>query len=114
MVVAPLRVPCPIAPYLSFATNINLSKSRKGAYLRHLWRLGGGTASPGILPPGAMMKYNTQNRECHAERSEASVCPSRETLRFAQGDNTLPILVVKIHNRGSTGRLGGWLAPVML
>jgi len=38
-------------------------------------------------------------RHCHAERSEASRCPSRETLRFAQGDNTLLILIVKLHYR---------------
>jgi len=25
-------------------------------------------------------------RHCHAERSEASLCPSRQTLRYAQGD----------------------------
>ncbi len=44
------------------------------------------------------MKFNDQSRYCHAERSEASRCPSRETLRFAQGDNTLPILIVKLHH----------------
>ena len=31
--------------------------------------------------------------------SEASRCPSRETLRFAQGDNPLPILIVNLHYR---------------
>jgi len=46
-----------------------------------------------------MMRFNTQNRECHAERSEASLCPSSQTLRFAQGDNTVPMLVVKTHYR---------------
>jgi len=45
------------------------------------------------------MNFNIQGRSCHAERSEASLCPSRETLRFAQGDNTVPMLVVKVHNR---------------
>jgi hypothetical protein len=43
------------------------------------------------------MIFNNQNRYCHAERSEASLCPSRETLSAAKGDKTLPILVVKIH-----------------
>jgi hypothetical protein len=28
--------------------------------------------------------------DCHAERSEASVCPSRQMLRFAQHDRALP------------------------
>src|SRR5260370_38606472 len=50
------------------------------------------------------MKCNTQNRECHAERSEASLCPSSQTLPLrklrasahcAQGDTTWPILIVK-------------------
>ncbi len=45
------------------------------------------------------MNFTIQGRSCHAERSEASLCPSRETLRFAQGDNTVPMLVVKVHNR---------------
>jgi pyruvate/2-oxoglutarate dehydrogenase complex dihydrolipoamide acyltransferase (E2) component len=44
-----------------------------------------------------MMIFTDQSRYCHAERSEASVCPSRETLRSAQGDNTFPILVGKNH-----------------
>ena len=48
------------------------------------------------------MKFNDQSRHCHAERSEASRCPSRETLRFAQGDNTLPILIVKLHHHART------------
>ena len=43
-----------------------------------------------------------QSRYCHAERSEASLCPSRETLRSAQGDKPSPILVVKIHYRPYT------------
>ena len=47
------------------------------------------------------MKFTDQSRYCHAERSEASLCPSRETLRCAQGDKTFPILVVKNHYRGS-------------
>jgi len=37
------------------------------------------------------MNFNDQNRNCHAERSEASVGPASETLRFAQGDTTFPI-----------------------
>src|SRR6266571_6238441 len=45
------------------------------------------------------MNVNDQNRSCHASPREASVCPSRQTLRFAQGDKTLPILVVKNHYR---------------
>src|SRR6266851_4561429 len=52
-------------------------------------------------PP--IMKFHTQHRDCHAERSEASPCPSSQTLRFAQGDTpVLPILIVKNHNRGAT------------
>ena len=51
------------------------------------------------------MIFNHQNRSCHPERSEGSA--HRETLRYAQGDNTLPILVVKVHYRavseGSSG-----------
>jgi len=35
-------------------------------------------------PP--ILKSNDQSRSCHAERSEASGCPSREILRFAQDD----------------------------
>jgi len=48
-----------------------------------------------------IMSFNIQGRSCHAERSEASLCPSRETLRFAQGDNTVPMLGVKVHYRGT-------------
>ncbi len=51
------------------------------------------------LRRGAMMKFHDQSRYCHAERSEASLCPSRETFRSAQGDKTLSILVGKNHNR---------------
>ena|SRR6266849_261388 len=59
------------------------------------------------LRRGAMMKFNDQSRYCHPERSEASLCPSRETFRClfaalrasAQGDKTFPILVGKNHNR---------------
>ena len=46
-----------------------------------------------------IMNFNDQSRSCHAERSEASLCPSRETLRCAQGDNPFPILLVKVHHR---------------
>src|SRR3989442_15599253 len=47
------------------------------------------------------MNFHDQSRSCHAERSEASLCPSRETLRCAQGDNTRPMLLVKVHYRPS-------------
>src|SRR6266852_1303453 len=40
---------------------------------------------------------NNQHRSCHPERSEASLCPSSQTLRCAQGDKLLPILLVKNH-----------------
>ncbi len=46
-----------------------------------------------------MMKFNDQNRYCHPERSEGSLCPSRQILRFAQDDKLLPILFVKTHYR---------------
>ncbi len=52
------------------------------------------------------MNFTIQGRSCHAERSEASLCPSRETLRFAQGDNTVPMLIVKNHYRASTNLPG--------
>jgi len=53
---------------------------------------------------------NDHNRTCHAEPfacaqdklREASLSPSRETLRFAQGDTTFPNLLVKSHNVAST------------
>jgi hypothetical protein len=59
----------------------------------------------------SIMKFNDQSRHCHAEPfaslkgklREASRCPSRETLRFAQGDNPLPILIFKLHNRADAG-----------
>jgi hypothetical protein len=47
----------------------------------------------------SMMEFNDQSRHCHAERSEASRGPSRQTLRCAQGDKTVPILMVKLHDR---------------
>jgi heptosyltransferase III len=34
--------------------------------------------------PSPIMNFNDQGRSCHAERSEASRCPSSETLRFAE------------------------------
>src|SRR6266446_2363588 len=51
----------------------------------------------------SIMNFHNQNRSCHAEHirfaqcklREASLCPERQTLRCAQGDNTLPILVGK-------------------
>src|SRR6266852_2748982 len=49
------------------------------------------------MRPPPIMNFNEQNRSCHAERSEASLCSLRQTLRCAQGDNTLPILIVKTH-----------------
>src|SRR6266566_6160724 len=47
---------------------------------------------------GVIMIFNNQNRSCHAERSEASRGPSRQTLRFAQGDKSFLILLVKTHH----------------
>jgi len=55
------------------------------------------------------MIFHDQNRECHAEQSEASRCQSLETLRGvyprakrrAQGDKYLPTLNVKNHYRGT-------------
>jgi len=44
-------------------------------------------------------KFNYQSRYCHASLRSASVCPSSQTLRCAQGDKTFPILVVKLHYR---------------
>src|SRR5258708_28653710 len=57
--------------------------------------------------PSPMMKFHDQSRYCHPERSEGSLCPSRETFRgvyperseWAQGDKTFPILVGKNHHR---------------
>ncbi len=57
-----------------------------------------------------IMNFDEQDRSCHAERSEASLRPSRETLRFAQGDNTLPMLGGKFHHRGATTRGPTWIA----
>jgi hypothetical protein len=56
---------------------------------------------------GAIMSFNDQSRNCHAERSEASLCRLRQPLRevypgrseWAQGDKPLPILLVKNHYR---------------
>src|SRR5260370_12505140 len=62
------------------------------------------------------MKFHIQGRYCLGERvsrspepfaslkgklreGKASLCPSRETLPCAQGDNTLPMLGVKVQNR---------------
>src|SRR6266849_6364331 len=49
-----------------------------------------------------MITFHAHNRYCHAERSEASVGPSRQTLRFAQGDKSFPILLVKTHHHAPT------------
>jgi hypothetical protein len=35
----------------------------------------------GASPGPTIMNFNDQNRNCHAERSEASLGPSKETLR---------------------------------
>src|SRR5216683_5126856 len=51
---------------------------------------------------GVIKNFNDQNQNCHPERSEASLGPSRETLRFAQGDNTAPMLGVKVHYHAPT------------
>ncbi len=57
--------------------------------------------------PQPILNFNDQSRYCHAERSEASRCPSNQTLRgvyperseWAQGDKIFPILVGKNHYR---------------
>ncbi len=36
------------------------------------------------------MNFNEQDRSCHSERSEESLCPSRQILRFAQNDSKEP------------------------
>src|SRR2546425_9097453 len=64
------------------------------------------------------MNFNEQNRSCHAEPfaslkgklREASLCSLRQTLRCAQGDNTLPILIVKTHNRRWARSTGPYIA----
>jgi|GEM_PF-6881583 len=38
------------------------------------------------------MKTNDQSQYCHAERSEASGCPSREILHCAQDDKRPAII----------------------
>jgi hypothetical protein len=48
-----------------------------------------------------MMKCTNHNRYCHAERSEASLRPSRETLSAAKGDNTVPISFGKVLHCGA-------------
>jgi hypothetical protein len=68
--------------------------------------MGAAAKNPARRDP--IMKFNDQSRHCHAEPfaslkgklREASVCPSRETLRFTEGDKPLPILIVKILYRG--------------
>src|SRR6266851_8116401 len=71
----------------------------------------GSTSLRVIDESGPIMNFNDQNRSCHAERSEASVGPSRQTLplryaqgfgSLAQGDKSFPILLIKFHNRGPT------------
>ena len=49
--------------------------------------------------PAPIMNFHDQSRSCHPERSEGSVRPSRQTLRSAQGDQLLPVLLVKNHYR---------------
>src|SRR5258706_13357264 len=56
----------------------------------------------------AMMNFNDQSRYCHAERSEASLRLSSQTLRSAQGDKILPVLVVKNHHCALTTFQTGW------
>jgi len=79
----------------------------------------GGIHSVNKEAPG-IMNFHDQDRDCHAERSEASRRPSGETLRGvypraklvlnevngrrAQGDTLLPTLNVKNHDRGATTR----------
>jgi len=57
----------------------------------------GACISTSRTPP--IMQFNDQSRYCHPERSEGSLCPSRETFRSAQDDKTFPILLVKNHYR---------------
>jgi hypothetical protein len=56
----------------------------------------------------AIMNCNNQTQSCHPERSEGSLCPSRQALRCAQDDNTFPILVVKTHYRAHVERRNKW------
>src|SRR5260370_38499704 len=65
-------------------------------------------SDPTGRPP--IMNFNDQHRICHAERSEASLGPSRETLRGVyprakrrlQGAITFPIFFFKFLNRRTT------------
>jgi hypothetical protein len=61
---------------------------------KHGWEKPQGTWSE----QSPMMNLNDQSGYCHAERSEASLGPLSETLRCAQGDNTLPVLMDDIHH----------------
>ena len=66
--------------------SVGASATRRGACI-----------STSRTPP--IMQFNDQSRYCHPERSEGSLCPSRETFRSAQDDKTFPILLVKNHYR---------------
>jgi len=49
-----------------------------------------------------IMNFNDRNRQCHPERSEGSGSMGRETLRCAQDDIPLPVLMVKIRHHAPT------------
>ncbi|HEV2582458.1 MAG TPA: hypothetical protein VGT44_16495 [Ktedonobacteraceae bacterium] len=46
-----------------------------------------------------MRSFHDHNRSGQAERSEASRCPSSQTLSAAKGGKRFPILVVNVHDR---------------
>ncbi len=50
------------------------------------------TVGARFIAPTAIMKFTDQSRSCHAERSEASLCPSRETFRCAEASQNIPDL----------------------
>ena len=60
------------------------------------------------------MNLNDQSRSCHPERSEGSThrdrpfpfAALRASAHCAQGDNTLPMMLVKLHNRPLPGYHG--------
>src|SRR5450759_3359728 len=52
-----------------------------------------------------LMNFPNQSRSCHPERSEGSRCPASQTLRYAQGDKTLPMVGGNIHEGQRTGHL---------
>ncbi len=126
---------------LSAAKHLCAHRERPFAALRVTTQL----AAPGMAMdlyrerPFAALRVTTLYRcwYCHAERSEASLCPSRETLRCAQGDNQMttpeetkqaasreilseakgdnivPMLGVKVHHRaGAGGGIPGEAVPL--